>query len=109
MIGAGLIEGNEPGRARERLLTGSRVKISFAWIVLTLTGCAGADSMPVALPVPFSGSFTGETNIVIAEGTPTLGAASLKAMGKGQTLDNAPISWNLFKTQGAPAGTLTLF
>jgi hypothetical protein len=65
--------------------------------------------MPISLPVPFSGSFTGDTNVVIAEGTPTLGSASLKAAEKFQTLDNAPISWNLFSDQGSLKGSLTLF
>lgn len=78
-----------------------------------MAGCGGAssDSTPVSLPVPFSGSFTGDTNIVIAEGTPTVGSrvASLKLSAKFQTVGNAPITWNLFKTQGASAGTLTLF
>jgi len=86
--------------------------IALFLVLGSLFGCSGAeDSMPVALPVPFSGSYTGDTNILVAEGTPTLGSqvASRMLSGKFQDSSSTGITWNLFKSQGALAGSFTLF
>lgn len=76
-----------------------------------MTACGGSELQgdPVALPIPFSGTLTADTNILIAEGAPIASPSTLTtaAFLKNQTAD-LPISWELFDSMSSDlCGTVT--
>jgi len=79
--------------------------------IFAIVACSGAeDSIPVALPVPFSGSLTADTRVTVADGEPIHQKLSFLKIPGSKTA-NTPTSsgdqWNLFNSDGSSAGTIT--
>ncbi len=77
------------------------------------SGCGGVGSEPVALPVPFSGSLTSDTNVLIASGNPVGSSPNLLlnlSIKKQAQIDSQfPVTWDLFdSTAGVLGGTFTI-
>jgi len=76
------------------------------------SGCGGVGTEPIALPVPFSGTLNGDTNLFAVEGNPVGGASFSQSLSiKNQSLGGGqfPISWNLFDgATGVANGTISL-
>jgi hypothetical protein len=75
---------------------------------LLVAGCS-ASPEPFNLPIPFSGTLTSDTNVLIAEGNPLGGpnaSLNLSLTNQSQINNQLPICWELFDaTSGVSNGT----
>ena len=77
-----------------------------------LGACAGAEDKPVSLPIPFAGSYTGDTSVVVSNGTPVVNPGNLlRTLSiKAQTSNNNTLVWKNFDAStGAEKGSTTFF
>ncbi len=84
-----------------------RVRILFFTLSLFVSGCfATGEPEPVSLPVPFSGNFTADSRVVVANGNPVVGLAQLSTSKELKNLESG-VSWNVFDSDGTQTGTVT--
>ncbi len=88
-----------------------RIRIFFIIILGFFLWSCGSAERPVSLPIPFAGSYTGDTTVVVSNGFPVggnpVGSLSIKNQSVG---DTSTLVWKNFDAgTGAEQGSTTFF
>jgi len=81
------------------------------FLIPAFLACSGAtgDSMPVSLPVPFSGALDGNSRVVVADGQPIHFSSLAFSSSNGKAVATEPSGdqWVVFNSDGSTAGTVS--